>query len=102
MHPSRLRKIMIALFFVSILVMVVASYVLKDTPREGGFVNTGPGGLDKLEKTEYYPTGELRAKGRMDGYYKDGQWIYYQKDGTIELIEYYTKGNVDSTWVNDK
>ncbi len=77
--------------------MVVASYVLKDTPREGGIVNTRPDQVGKQFKMEYYPTGEVRAKGVMDGYYKDGEWEYYTKDGSIELIEYYTKGELDSS-----
>lgn len=97
-----MRKLMIAIFFISIIVMVVASYVLKDTPREGGFVNTGPDGMGKQFKMEYYPTGEVRAKGTMDGYYKEGEWIYYKKDGSVELIEYYTKGELDSSKTNMK
>lgn len=89
---------MIGLFFGSVLLMVVASYILKDTPRVGGFVNTGPDGVGQQLKMEYYPTGELRAKGLMDGYYKEGEWIYYRKDGSVELLEYYTKGDVDSSF----
>jgi hypothetical protein len=30
----------------------------------------------------------------MDGYYKEGEWIYYRKDGSVELVEYYHQGNV--------
>lgn len=97
MSPNRLRYIMIGIFFVSMAVMVVASYVLKDTPREGGFVNTRPDNMGKQFKMEYYPTGEVRAKGTMDGYYKEGEWTYYYKDGSVELIEYYTKGELDSS-----
>jgi hypothetical protein len=85
---------MIGITLASVVVMVVASYVLKDTPRQGGFVKTTPSGLSQQNKKEYYPTGELRAEGMMDGYYKEGEWIYYRKDGSVELVEYYHQGNV--------
>lgn len=101
MQPDRLRNIMIAIFFGSIVLMVAASYLLKDTPRQGGLINSGPNGIGRQAKTEYYPTGEVRAEGAMSGYYKEGKWTYYRKDGSIELIEYYTRGNVDSTiWMD--
>ncbi len=92
MKPNQLRNIMIGVFFASMLILVIASYALKNTPRQGGFVNSGPNGAGQKTKIEYYPTGELRAEGLMDGYYKEGKWTYYYKDGTIQLEEYYNKG----------
>lgn len=103
MASNHLRNIMIGITLASVVLMIVASYVLKDTPRQGGFVKTGPSGLSEQTKTEYYPTGEVRATGKMNGYYKEGKWIYYRKDGSIELVEYYRQGNVvDSSLMETK
>lgn len=95
MNNDQLRKIMIGVFFASIMVIVVASYILKDTPREGGYVNSGMRGDSQVQwKTETYPSGELRAEGNYQGFTKHGKWVYYEKNGDTLLIEYYDKGKV--------
>lgn len=87
---------MIGVFFASLVLVVVASYLLKDTPREGGFVNTGPGGFEAPVWTEEkYPTGEKRAEGHLKGTKKDGRWTYFNPAGDTLMIEWYKTGSME-------
>ncbi len=86
---------MVGIFFGSLVIVVVASYLLKDTRREGGFVNTGPGGFEAPVWTvEQYPTGEKRAEGHMKGTKKEGRWTYFNTAGDTLLIEVYETGRL--------
>ncbi len=46
-------------------------------------IDTANGKLDTLEKTEYYPNGQIRIKGTYKNNKRDGEWIYYFEDGKV-------------------
>lgn len=87
---------MIGVFFGSIILLVVASYILKDTPREGGIINSGPDG-PKQWKVERYSNGAIRAEGYIQGFLKDGIWLYYNQNGDTLIVEQYEEGKLIST-----
>ena len=47
---------------------------------------------------EFYPTGELKAKGKYKKGKRTGLWKFYYKDGKTEQTGYYYKGKPHKTW----
>ena len=46
----------------------------------------------QMEKTEYYSTGQLRARGLMDNENKVGEWVYFYPFGVKSAIENFDHG----------
>ena len=65
---------------------------------------TGEGKFDKRgrktgEWTEYYTSGEIKAKGKYKKGKRTGKWIFYYKDGNVEQTGYYYKNKPHKTWI---
>lgn len=102
MNAVTLRKVMIAITLLSVVGFVIYSYVEQDEPRQGGLINTliQPE-MDFRDATEYYPTGELKAEGLMNGKDKEGVWVYYHPNGDTLRIEQYFQGNLQQVLFGD-
>jgi antitoxin component YwqK of YwqJK toxin-antitoxin module len=86
-------------------------------------IDTTNGHSDTIQKTEYYPNGNVRVKGTFKNNLKDGEWEYYyengklwskgtfrngksegiftiyNKDGTLFMKSSYKNGKPDGKWL---
>ena len=46
-------------------------------------------GKEEGEYKKYYQNGNLSEKGKYNYGNREGQWVYYNKDGSIKVGEYY-------------
>jgi antitoxin component YwqK of YwqJK toxin-antitoxin module len=51
-----------------------------------------------IEKVNYYESGNLLSKGKMDHGLAEGEWEYYYESGTIGAKGNYSKGLEDGSW----
>ncbi len=63
----------------------------------------GVGMFDKLgrktgEWKEYYPTGEIKAKGKYKKGKKYGKWIFYYRNGKVEQTGFFYKNKPHKVW----
>jgi antitoxin component YwqK of YwqJK toxin-antitoxin module len=95
MTKDRLTKNLQILFFVTIILTIIALYYQQQTHKESGS-RLWPG--NKITpKTEYYPNGKIRAAGTMKGYLKHGKWSWFDNRGQVIRVEYYRDGNLEES-----
>lgn len=81
-----------------------AGNVIKGYVFENGWLRyegiTDMNGLRQGLWKEYYPTGELRSKGRYKNSNPVGEWNFYFTDKSIEITgNYDNKGHKDGEWI---
>jgi len=78
--------------------------IIKGYVYENGWMRyegiTDANGLRQGLWKEYYPTGELRSKGKYKNSKPIGNWNFYFTDKSIEITgEYTSKGNKNGEWL---
>ena len=56
-------------------------------------------GKKKGKWTDFYPTGEVRAKGSYDENRRRGKWIYYYKNGKVEQEGHFERDRYHGSWI---
>ncbi len=78
---------------------IIKGYVFQDGwLRYEGITDLN--GLRQGLWKEYYPTGELRSKGKYKNSIPVGEWEFYFTDKTVEITgSYNKKGRKDGEWI---
>ncbi len=58
-------------------------------------IDTMGGKSDTIEKTEYYPNGQIRVKGTYKNNLRDGEWTYFFENGNIWSKGTFKQGKSD-------
>jgi hypothetical protein len=93
---DRARKYLQIFFFVSIVAAIAYLYVLQKAKSGDGVSRFFPG-ISVQQRKDFYPDGSIRAIGMIKGFEKNGQWIYYNPKGEVELVEVYDNGKLISS-----
>lgn len=90
-----IRLLMQSIFVFSILLSLFLVYrqkKIKDNPSSVSIQIKQMQGLGK--RIDYYPNGQIKAKGMQNQFQKDGLWTYYDTLGNPLLYEKYKMGEL--------
>ncbi len=94
---ERLRIYLQWFFLIVALATIVVMFYNYYAKRNAGEIQGVVPGTKLEQRTDYYPDGKIRAQGYVSSIQKEGKWLYYDREGNVELIETYVNGNVISS-----
>lgn len=93
MNNDQLRTRVKHFFIVSTLLMLGVMMYLHHYGNKGSVFFSD----SQSHKVEYWNNGNIKHSGYMDGYLKDGTWLFYTEEGELRLKEEYDQGKLISS-----